>query len=588
MKNIKKYHKIKEVFNKTREQFCFFSKILFSQNSKYTLLGVIIVIVFANAFQIIMQFLFKKILQILENNFVNVISSNTELEVIVIEYSLLFILSFFLEHYRVILYRIEEFYAVDTAKTVFISKIEKLGKKDVENSEFHTLYSFLLNSINVEPANFAMTTLNVMASGLNVIGYFICLLYSYVSIWHIFLGTIPFVIIEYNAYTELLKSIGNNKEKVKKENYCFDVLANIKNISELTFLDAYSYFNKWRRAYFRQRIQSMNKIEMKGFIYRFILLLMSVISMVYIINTLIQDLSYKRISLAKFAWSTGVLVSFFNSIKKCANMMAGNIRSQFFMKRLFEFSKLKASKMNKRMSPFRTFDECHKYTELKLKNVSFVYEKNGRQVLSDINLTFKKGEVVYIVGANGSGKTTLINLLTRVYTPTNGNILINNIDVNQYETQEFNKKISVMSQNYGKYSIPLLNFIQLGNEFSDKIKLENTLNNVGVTQFVDIKKCYECLLTKRFSNNGQEFSEGQWQKLCIARTILKEADIYFFDEPTSAQDAISEENLHRLIFDLRKKGLVIVISHRIPRIKNIRIIMLENGKIKTDSTNVHL
>ena len=332
----------------------------------------------------------------------------------------------------------------------------------------------------------------------------------------------------------------------------------------------------------------MNKIEMKRFIYRFILLLMSVISMVYIINTLIQDLSYKRISLAKFAWSIGVLVSFFNSIKKCANMMAGNIRSQFFMKRLFEFSKLKASKMNKRMSPFRTFDECHKYTELKLKNVSFVYEKNGRQVLSDINLTFKKGEVVYIVGANGSGKTTLINLLTRVYTPTNGNILINNIDVNQYETQEFNKKISVMSQNYGKYSIPLLNFIQLGNEFSDKIKLENTLNNVGVTQFVDIKKCYECLLTKRFSNNGQEFSEGQWQKLCIARTILKEADIYFFDEPTSAQDAISEENLHRLIFDLRKKGLVIVISHRIPRIKNIRIIMLENGKIKTDSTNVHL
>ncbi|MDP8239062.1 MAG: ABC transporter ATP-binding protein [Candidatus Hatepunaea meridiana] len=266
-------------------------------------------------------------------------------------------------------------------------------------------------------------------------------------------------------------------------------------------------------------------------------------------------------------------------LKQMARGMTGIIENNMFISNLFEFLDLQPKIVTSTDSlPFP-----HAITEgITFNQVSFQYPNSNRTVLHNITLSIIPGEIVAIVGANGSGKTTLIKLLCRLYDPTVGKILIDDVDICRYNLTSLRCGISVIFQDWAKYQFSAADNIRLGNiEQPPEIdRIYSSAGQVGADEFINrLPEGYDNMLGNWF-DKGIELSVGEWQKIALARALYREAQIIVLDEPMSSLDVQTE---HDVIFSLRKKlkdKLTILISHRLSTLRMAdRIIVLEEGKI---------
>jgi ABC-type multidrug transport system, ATPase and permease components len=215
-----------------------------------------------------------------------------------------------------------------------------------------------------------------------------------------------------------------------------------------------------------------------------------------------------------------------------------------------------------------------------LKDVSFSYNKNSTPILKNINMIIRPKEKIAIVGHNGAGKTTLVNLLLRLYDVSDGSILYDGINIDNYKVADYRGKFSTVLQDYQIFASTIAhNVVQDSNYDEDKIV--NSLKISGFYEkFKQLNKGINTVLTKEFDNEGVELSGGESQKLAIARTIYKDSEIIILDEPSSALDPISEYYLNQMILEYFKDKTVIFISHRLSTTRMAdRIYLFENGII---------
>jgi ATP-binding cassette subfamily B protein len=214
--------------------------------------------------------------------------------------------------------------------------------------------------------------------------------------------------------------------------------------------------------------------------------------------------------------------------------------------------------------------------------VTFTYPSGPQAVLNGVSLSIEPGEVVALVGANGSGKTTLIKLLCRLYDPSSGRISIDGIDLRQFEIASLRRQISVVFQDFVRYYLTARENIWFGDvdlhESHEKIPI--AASQAGAAERIGaLPGGYETVLGRWF-DGGEELSIGEWQKVSLARSFLRDAQIMVLDEPTSALDAQSEcEIIERFRESIMGKT-AILISHRFSTVRMAdRIFFLENGKI---------
>lgn len=217
------------------------------------------------------------------------------------------------------------------------------------------------------------------------------------------------------------------------------------------------------------------------------------------------------------------------------------------------------------------------------RNVSFAYEGSDRVALKNINFKISTGEKVCIVGINGCGKTTLINILLRNLLPTSGEVFLDGININDYTNEEYSKLFSCVYQDWQKYAVNLKEYIAFGNlkNLDKKEKIELAIKKSTADSFVNnLKEKYESILTRMFDTEGEELSIGQWQKLALSRAFFSDSDVYIFDEPTSAVDALSEAEIYKNIDEFSSDKIVILISHRmyIPQ-KADKILFMREGTL---------
>lgn len=217
-----------------------------------------------------------------------------------------------------------------------------------------------------------------------------------------------------------------------------------------------------------------------------------------------------------------------------------------------------------------------------VKDVHFAYPGSDEEVLKGISFELKAGEKMAFVGQNGAGKTTLIKLFLRFYKPTSGEILLDGININQFDMDEYRNRFGVIFQDFFRYEFTLRENIAVGNigevqnDLIIKDAAEKSLANQVVIEMV---KGLDQQLGKRFSN-GQELSGGQWQKIALARAYMKDADVMILDEPTSALDALAEYEVFKRFIGLTKGKTSIIISHRFSTVRMAdRILVLQNGKV---------
>ena len=223
--------------------------------------------------------------------------------------------------------------------------------------------------------------------------------------------------------------------------------------------------------------------------------------------------------------------------------------------------------------------------EIKMENVSFSYPDEAERAIKEINLVIRKGEKIALVGPNGSGKTTLTRLLSGIFFPSNGKILYDGGDITSFSSESIRKRISVVSQEFGKYEMSLLENITMSQDIGQDTtrRVEKVIKRLGIDEIVQDNE-YETILGKEFG--GLELSEGQWQRVAIARAMYKDSDIVILDEPTSALDPITESKILKSFIESFPNQTSIIVTHRIGICTKVdRIILMENGEIKGDGTH---
>jgi ATP-binding cassette, subfamily B, bacterial len=225
------------------------------------------------------------------------------------------------------------------------------------------------------------------------------------------------------------------------------------------------------------------------------------------------------------------------------------------------------------------------------KNVSFSYPGNPRLVLSNINFRLNPNERIALVGENGQGKTTIVKLLTRLYDVSDGQILLDGIDLREYDIEDLWREIGVIFQDFMRYEMTATQNIGIGrieemdNSFRIRAAAMKSLADEVIHQ---LPKRYDQILGTRFEG-GIDLSGGQWQKIALGRAYLRDAQVLILDEPTASLDAKSEHEVFQRFAELTTNKMSLLISHRFSTVRMAdRILVLEGGKIAEEGSHQEL
>ena len=219
-------------------------------------------------------------------------------------------------------------------------------------------------------------------------------------------------------------------------------------------------------------------------------------------------------------------------------------------------------------------------------SVVFRYPLADKDAIQNVSLCIQNGETLAIVGENGSGKSTLIKLLTGIYKPDSGNVIVDGLNTKEYDMASVRKGISGVLQNFQKYKMSLLDNIILSDPYvSDGLgdRVNCTITDIGF----DLKVNYDTLLSPEFG--GLDLSGGEWQRIAIARGIYRMHDFIVLDEPTAAIDPIEEDRVFNQFKEIVKGKNAIVVTHRLGSVRLVdKIIVMDNGKIVDMGTHEEL
>jgi ATP-binding cassette subfamily B protein len=214
-------------------------------------------------------------------------------------------------------------------------------------------------------------------------------------------------------------------------------------------------------------------------------------------------------------------------------------------------------------------------------NVGFKYRNAEKWAIRNLNFTLKVGEKLALVGENGAGKTTLVKLLSRLYDPTEGKILLDGYDLREYDPLELRKEIGVIFQDFVRFQLSAGNNIAIG-RIEEKENQERIETSAGLSLADSvIKKLpegYDQIIGRRFAK-GVDLSGGEWQKIALGRAYMRDAQLLILDEPTAALDARAEHEVFQRFAELTKGKTAVLISHRFSTVRMAdRILVIENGQ----------
>lgn len=339
------------------------------------------------------------------------------------------------------------------------------------------------------------------------------------------------------------------------------LFSNLKDFSNLTYKN---FVKVWRKSgIFECLISAIRYVQM---------------AIVYILVGIKTLAEHTPIS--AFSLTITSAISFSDCVSQIINSGSDYIRAIQYITPMIEIMAVKETEDEGK-------EKLEEIESITFSHVFFKYPKTENYILEDISFTIHKGEKISVVGLNGAGKTTIVKLLCRLYSVSSGEILINQIPIENYKMKPYLERISAVFQDYKLFLYSIRENILPNGETAEVKKI---CEDVGISEKIEeLPNQYESTLSKSYEEDGVELSGGQHQKIAIARALAKDSDLLILDEPTSALDPLAEAEIYENFNALAKEKTAIYISHRLSSsVFCDKILVLDAGKVKSFDSHENL
>jgi ATP-binding cassette, subfamily B, bacterial len=461
---------------------------------------------------------------------------------------------------------------------LILEKALTLDLAHFEDSEFYDKMSQARSQASSRPLSLITRTFGLCQSALTLVT-FSGLLWSF-SAWAVVMlivAAIPAFIAETRFSEHAFRLFRWRSPETRQQHYLETLLAREDYAKEVQLYQLGAMLLERYRAIFNRLYKDDRNLTIQKGLWGYLLGLLSTGAFYLAYAWIVLEAIAGRISLGEMTMYLVVFRQGQSTLANALTSIGGMYEDNLYLANLYEFLEQPMPQAQGKVTEGIVQDG------IRFEHVSFSYPGSARPVLNNISLHLPLGEKLAIVGENGSGKTTLIKLLTNLYTPTSGRILLDGVDLKDWDIDVLRRRIGVIFQNFVQYQFTVGENVGVGDveQLEDRKEWEIAAEKGMAKPFIDmLPEKFDTQLGKWFKG-GQELSGGQWQKIALARAFMRsDADILILDEPTAAMDAEAEMNIFNHFRSLTQDRMVVLISHRFSTVRMAdQIIVMANGEI---------
>ena len=492
---------------------------------------------------------------------------------------LLVVISYATESVKTVICAVAGLKLSHNIENMVADKFYKIKQERIDNPEFLDIHSNTLNRCGSEPLNLMESLFCTVANVISLMGYVVIIArYNFIALLIIIVFTLPIIVFKRKYQGLTFRFYNERTMQLRRIMYYLELLTEPEYANEVRGYRLHGYFSNERKKLFRDFIKGNTKIAGKEITISVFTSLLSMMGAILVGIWLFNKKITGTITVSEFYLLITAIITLATDLLALSDQIASNSKSMMFINYIFDYMK----EPNVIESKNLKIEEKSTHN-IRFENVSFRYTGSENYVLKNINVHFDTSETVCLVGENGSGKSTFVKLLLRIYDPTEGRILLDGIDLKEYDINEIRKFYGVLFQDYVKFSDSVHNCIGFGNieEIQNADGIAEAAKLTGANAFIEnYKDGYETNLSKMFFNDAIEPSGGQWQKLAISRAVYSNAQVLVLDEPTAALDPKSEVRMFDTFKKISELKSTLIISHRMYITKLAdKIILLENGNL---------
>lgn len=467
-------------------------------------------------------------------------------------------------------------------KIKIMNKARDIDLAKYDMPEFYAKLENANREAGMRPIHILNSTFSMVSNVISIVGFIVTLVaVSWFAPIVVILFAVPSAVISFVYRRKNFHYMRRHSKERRQMSYYSDVQVNKDMVKEVrlfglsdTFIARY---NKVFGKYFAGIKRLILNENVWGISISLVTTVVNCALFAYIAYSVYRGFG----QVGDYSLYTGALNSISGGVGTFIGLVSSIYEGSLFIENLISFMNEEKTIVPSIKEP--VMPERHCGHTIELRDVSFRYPGTERDVLKHLDLTIEPGDTVVLVGLNGAGKTTLIKLLTRLYDPTEGVILLDGRDIREYDVDALYKMYGIIFQDFGKYAVDVKQNIAFG-QVEKGIVIEDVIEAAEASsagEFIaKLPDGYDTPLMRYFEDNGIELSIGQWQKLSIARAFYSDSDILILDEPTASLDAIAEQEIFNQFDLLREDKTTIFVSHRLSSATVAdKIIVLENGEL---------
>ena len=479
-------------------------------------------------------------------------------------------------------------------KLQIMNKAKDLDLASFDRPEFYEKLENANREAGHRPIQVLNQTLNIFSNVIKLVSY-IVILASAKDIWWMALVmaaiAIPRAIINFSYRRKTFRYIRRRSKERRQMNYYSDLMVNKDMVKEIRMFDLSDKFIERYDEAFSVYYKGLRSLIVRENIWHIVLAVISSVSSCIMYLVIAGMVFEGDIMIGDYQLYTGALMTVSGSVVSLIELSASIYEGTLFIDNLIAYINEEKTVVPSVKTPEKIMHG--KPHTIEFRNVSFAYPGSDRMVIKNVSLTLRPGETVVLVGLNGAGKTTFIKLLTRLYDPTEGEILLDGRNIKEYDIKELYGIFGIIFQDFGKYAVSVSENIKFGDvhrQNVDEEKVTDAARQANATDFISrLPDGYNTPLMRYFEENGIELSIGQWQKLAIARAFYSDSDILILDEPTASLDPMAEQEIFNQFDELRRDKMTIFVSHRLSSATIAsKIVVLEYGELVEEGTHHEL